>query len=29
MFNRVHLAFRLEGVTADQGEFLIDRFKKR
>jgi uncharacterized OsmC-like protein len=29
VFNRVRLSFRLEGVTADQGELLVDRFKKR
>ena len=29
VFNRVHLAFRLEGVTGEQGELLVDRFKKR
>jgi uncharacterized OsmC-like protein len=29
VFNRVQLTFRLEGVTAEQGEHLVDRFKKR
>jgi uncharacterized OsmC-like protein len=29
VFNRVRLGFRLEGVTAEQGELLVDRFKKR
>ena len=29
VFNRVRLSFDLEGVTAEQGELLVDRFKKR
>ena len=29
VFNRVRLSFTLEGVTAAQAEFLVDRFKKR
>ena len=29
VFNRVRLAFRLEGVTPEQGGLLVDRFKKR
>jgi uncharacterized OsmC-like protein len=29
VFNRVRLSFALEGVTAEQGEHLVDRFKKR
>ena len=29
VFNRVHLSFRLAGVTEEQGAFLVDRFKKR
>jgi uncharacterized OsmC-like protein len=29
VFNRVRLSFHLEGVTAEQGELLVDRFKKR
>ena len=29
VFNRVRLSFRLEGVTQEQGELLVDRFKKR
>ena len=29
VFNRVRLSFRLEGVSAEQGELLVDRFKKR
>jgi uncharacterized OsmC-like protein len=29
VFNRVHLAFRLAGVTEEQGALLVDRFKKR
>jgi uncharacterized OsmC-like protein len=29
VFNRVRLSFRLEGVTREQGELLVDRFKKR
>jgi uncharacterized OsmC-like protein len=29
VFNRVHLAFRLEGVTQEQGALLVDRFTKR
>jgi uncharacterized OsmC-like protein len=29
VFNRVRLSFRLGGVTAEQAELLVDRFKKR
>lgn len=29
VFNRVRLSFHLEGVTAEQGQLLVDRFKKR
>jgi len=29
VFNRVRLSFALEGVTAEQAELLVDRFKKR
>jgi len=29
VFNRVRLSFALEGVTAEQAGFLVDRFKKR
>jgi uncharacterized OsmC-like protein len=29
VFNRVRLSFRLSGVTREQGELLVDRFKKR
>ena len=29
VFNRVHLLFRLLGVTEEQGALLVDRFKKR
>jgi uncharacterized OsmC-like protein len=29
VFNRVRLVFRLGGVTAEQGDLLVDRFKKR
>ena len=29
VFNRVRLSFWLEGVTAEQAELLVDRFKKR
>jgi uncharacterized OsmC-like protein len=29
VFNRVRLSFTLEGVTAEQAELLVDRFKKR
>jgi uncharacterized OsmC-like protein len=29
VFNRVRLSFALEGVTAEQGELLVDRFTKR
>jgi uncharacterized OsmC-like protein len=29
VFNRVRLSFRLEGVSAEQGQLLVDRFKKR
>lgn len=29
VFNRVHLSFRLAGVTEEQGGLLVDRFKKR
>ena len=29
VFNRVHLSFRLWGVTEEQGSLLVDRFKKR
>jgi uncharacterized OsmC-like protein len=29
VFNAVHLAFHLEGVTADQGARLVERFKGR
>jgi uncharacterized OsmC-like protein len=29
VFNRVRLRFRLEGVSDEQAELLIDRFKKR
>jgi uncharacterized OsmC-like protein len=29
VFNRVRLSFALEGVTAEQADLLIDRFKKR
>lgn len=29
VFNRVRLSFRLAGVTEEQGELLVDRFKKR
>jgi uncharacterized OsmC-like protein len=29
VFNRVRLSFTLEGVTAEQAEHLVDRFKKR
>jgi uncharacterized OsmC-like protein len=29
VFNRVRLSFRLAGVSAEQGELLVDRFKKR
>jgi uncharacterized OsmC-like protein len=29
LFNSVHLEFRLEGATADQGAELVERFKRR
>jgi uncharacterized OsmC-like protein len=29
VFNRVRLSFALEGVTAEQADLLVDRFKKR
>ena len=29
VFNRVRLSFTLEGVTAEQAELLVGRFKKR
>jgi uncharacterized OsmC-like protein len=29
VFNRVRMRFELEGVTPDQGEFLVTRFKGR
>ena len=29
VFNRVRLAFELAGVTAEQAEHLVDRFRKR
>ena len=29
VFNRVRLGFTLRGVTAEEGELLVDRFKKR
>lgn len=29
VFNRVRLSFALEGVSAEQAELLVDRFKKR
>lgn len=29
VFNRVRLSFALEGVTAEQADHLVDRFKKR
>ena len=29
VFNRVRLSFRLEGVSAGQGQLLVERFKKR
>jgi uncharacterized OsmC-like protein len=29
VFNRVHLAFRLEGVSREQGALLLERFQKR
>jgi hypothetical protein len=29
LFNRVRLAFQLEGVTADEAERLVERFKGR
>jgi uncharacterized OsmC-like protein len=29
VFNRVRLSFTLEGVTAEQAELLVDRFRKR
>jgi uncharacterized OsmC-like protein len=29
VFNRVRMRFELEGVTREQGEFLIERFKGR
>ena len=29
VFNRVRLSFQLAGVTAEQGELLVERFKKR
>jgi uncharacterized OsmC-like protein len=29
LFNRVHLAFRLDGVTQQQAEHLVERFKGR
>ena len=29
VFNRVRLSFRLEGVSPEQGQLLVDRFKKR
>jgi uncharacterized OsmC-like protein len=29
VFNRIRLSFTLEGVTAEQAELLVDRFKKR
>jgi uncharacterized OsmC-like protein len=29
VFNRVHISFLLSGVTEEQGELLVDRFKKR
>jgi hypothetical protein len=29
VFNRVHISFLLSGVTEEQGDLLVDRFKKR
>jgi uncharacterized OsmC-like protein len=29
VFNRVRVSFRLAGITQEQGELLVDRFKKR
>jgi uncharacterized OsmC-like protein len=29
VFNRVRLSFQLAGVSAEQGELLVERFKKR